>query len=211
MLDFFPYPLYYGLAILVILLFLFRRKRSTSYRFFFTIFWLYLLFVVSLTLFPIPFLDKLSYRSPVGEILSRVNLVPFDFGRLFENNATVVFELFFGNILLTMPFGFGLPFVARFHPKSMLWIAVAAGFGIESAQLGVNLLLGGTYRSVDINDVLLNAIGAWLGYLLFLGFAGVYRVFSKDHILQGEFFAYLHAICQQSARQENQHPALKES
>ena len=45
---------------------------------------------------------------------------------------------------------------------------------LETAQLGVSLLIGAAYRSVDINDVLLNAAGVLLGYALFRGCAWGY-------------------------------------
>ena len=174
MLEFFPFPLLAGLGILAILLVLLRRKRSPAYLLGLAVFWLYLLLVVSQIIFPIPLPEGIRTRSPVTDILSHVNLVPFNFGRLFDYPPTVIFQQLFGNILLTVPFGFGLPFLARFKPKHFPWLALGAGFAIETAQLGFCLLVGATYRSTDINDVLLNAVGALLGYALFRGFAWVY-------------------------------------
>ena len=108
-------------------------------------------------------------RSPVTYILSRVNLVPFNFGNLFDNHPNVIFQEIVGNILLTTPIGFGMPFLVDFKPKNFPWLAISAGLAIEMVQLGFCLLVGSTYRSVDINDVLLNATGALLGYTLFRG------------------------------------------
>jgi hypothetical protein len=36
--------------------------------------------------------------------------------------------------------------------------------------------LGGIYHSVDVNGVLFNALGAWIGYGLFFGFAWLFMV-----------------------------------
>ena len=194
-LEFFPYPLLAGLGMLVILLVLLRRKRSHSYLFCFSLFWLYLMFVVSQTIFPIPILEGLGMRSPAANILSSVNLVPFNYGRLFDNRPKIFLLETFGNILLTMPFGFGIPFLVRFKPKSFPWIVISPGFAIETAQLLFCLLAGAVYRSVDINDVLMNTIGSLLGYALFRGFAKLYLAIS-DHLKlkQSGLFAYISEV-----------------
>ena len=195
MLEFIPFPLLTGQCVLVILLILLFRKRSPAYLFCFGVFWMYLLLVVSLTIFPIPLLEAIGPRSSVQYILSHVNLIPFNFGDLFESNRNIIFQQIFGNILLTMPFGFGIPFLARIERKNFLWLAIEVGVAIETAQLGFSLLAGGVYRSVDINDVLLNAVGALLGYSLFQMFAWFYVAISKRFkIKHSGLFAYVYEI-----------------
>jgi glycopeptide antibiotics resistance protein len=204
-LEFFPNPLLAGLGMLVILLILLRRKRSPSYLVCFAVFWLYLMFVVSQTIFPIPLLDRMQTRSSLIYILSRVNLLPFNYGQLFdppfsyaklyEYPLNVISQEIIGNILLTMPFGFGLPFLARFKPGSFPWLAVGAGLAIEMTQLGFCLLVGADYRTVDITDVLLNAAGALLGYTLFRGFALVFVAISnRIKLKQSGLFAYVYEV-----------------
>jgi glycopeptide antibiotics resistance protein len=156
-----------GVGILVILLAVERKKHSAASLVCLAVFGLYLLAVISQVIFPIPGPEAIGTRSPLIDILAWVNLVPFDFGRLFENNPTVIFQQLVGNILLTLPFGFGLPFVAHIRAKDMLWLALGAGLTLETAQLAICLATGASYRSVDINDMLLNAAGALLGYALF--------------------------------------------
>lgn len=193
-LEFFPFILLAGLGILVILIILFGRKYSLAYRLCFALFGMYLLLVVRLTIFPLPFKEVTLHR-PLTEILSQVNLVPFNFGHLFKNNPNVIIHEIVGNILLLMPFGFGLPFLIRFKPRIFPWLAFGAGLVIEGAQLGFNLLLGGSYRTVDINDVILNALGAMLAYVLFRGFAWLVVTVSKRiKIKPGGIFAYVYEI-----------------
>ena len=195
MLAFLPFPLLGGLGILIIILILLWRKRSPAYLLCFSVFWLYLLLGVSLTIFPMPLPETIVNRSPVNYILLRVNLVPFNFGGLFDNPPSVIFKEIFGNILLTVPFGFGIPFLAPFKPKNLPWLAIGAGLVVETAQLGISLLIGGLYRSVDINDVLLNAAGVLLGYALFRGFAWLYVPISdRIKIKQSGLFAYLYEV-----------------
>jgi len=174
--DFYPLPFLVGLGLLFVLLTILRRKqRRAAFLLCFSAFWLYLLLVVNATLFPIPLPDGLAFRQPAAYILSHVNLVPLDFGGLFSLHPNVILHELVGNILLTIPLGFGLNFITRYRARHALGLAVAAGLAIETAQLGVSLVVGGRYRGVDINDVLLNAAGVMIGYGLFWVFAWLYR------------------------------------
>ncbi len=191
-LEFFPYPFLAGLVVLAILLTLWRQKRSHSYLFFFAIFWLYMLSVAAVTLFPIPLGVP---RSPLSYIFSKINLIPFDFGHLWRNNRIVIFLEIFGNILMTMPYGFGLPFLTHIRPKRFIWPVMAIGFTIETTQLIISLLIGVTYRQVDINDFLLNTLGALIGYGLFQAFAWLYvAVYKNTQVKQKGLFAYLFQV-----------------
>lgn len=72
------------------------------------------------------------------------------------------------NILLTVPFGFGLPFVINLRLRDILLIGVLFSVGIELAQLVADALyLAGPTWSVDINDVLVNSLGVVLGFAVF--------------------------------------------
>ena len=67
-----------------------------------------------------------------------------------------------GNVLLFVPLGFLLPLVwPRLRFRSALQIAVAVSVSIELLQWLSSSL--GSYRAVDINDVILNVFGAGLG------------------------------------------------
>jgi len=174
--EWIAFPL--GAAGLVALLVIgWRQKLSWSYIIARALFWLYLLALVGLTLLPIPIPGSLDDRQPVGVILSRVNLIPFDFGGLFNLHPNVIRHELVGNILLTVPLGLGLPFLAAIRPRVVPWLAVSVGLVIEAAQLLVSLAIGGAYRGVDINDVLLNAVGVLIGYGFFRIMA---RCFDKE-------------------------------
>jgi glycopeptide antibiotics resistance protein len=172
-LRFIPYPLLVGLGTLLVLLFHLRwRKKSISYIFFFSFFWMYMLMVAGMTLFPIP-LD-IGVRTPLQGILGRMNLRPLYFGGLFSLHTHVILQQIIGNILLTIPFGFGINFLMRIKARHFPWVAVGTGMAIEISQLAVSLGIGAAYRGVDINDVLLNAVGALIGYVLFRAFGFLY-------------------------------------
>ena len=168
MLYFAPYPLFVGIAALALLLYILRRKgHRQPYLFCFSVFWVYLLLVVKVTLFPIPIelnVDSVGTWERLIFTLSRVNLIPFYYAGYF--NKRVIFIEVIQNIILTIPFGFGISFIARIESRKFPRLAFFVGFAIETAQLVLSLFVG-TYRTVDITDVILNAIGILLGFALF--------------------------------------------
>ena len=170
-LNFIPIPLFIGVSILVALLIIFTRQgRRPLYLVSFAVFWLYVMAVVALTIFPIPVDGQTVTMITKQRILftfSQMNLIPFQYLDFF--NGYVIFLEVIRNILLTMPFGFGISFVVKVRPKVVLLLAMAVGFLIETSQLIISLLIAGPYRTVDITDIFLNAIGVLLGY-------GFYRV-----------------------------------
>jgi glycopeptide antibiotics resistance protein len=196
MLKFVPYPLLIGIGILVVILFmLWRHQCSRSYLFFFSIFWIYLLALVGATLFPIPIINGDGQevgRQSAAAILSRVNLVPFDYSQYSKIAPSIIFfREILANILMTVPFGFGISFVARVKAKQIPWLALALGFGIETAQLGACLILGIDYRGVDISDSLLNALGVLCGYGCFFVFRwGGRKLIGRLKIKPGGLIAF---------------------
>lgn len=170
--QFYPYPALIGMTILVILLpIIWQKKQNLFHLFCFSVFWIYLLGVVSATLIPFPPPLRGELRTPVSEILSRINLIPFNFGGLFDLHPNIAILELGGNILLTVPFGFMIPFLIQVKGRQIPWLALAVGLSTELSQLAACLILGTNYRSVDINDVILNALGAFIGYGLLRGLA----------------------------------------
>ncbi len=70
-------------------------------------------------------------------------------------------------ILLTVPFGFGICFLTSLRGKRLFTLALLTGLALEGVQLFIGLAAGYYYHSVDINDVLLNALGVLVGSGLF--------------------------------------------
>src|SRR5512140_2320764 len=86
---------------------LWKRKYRVSYLVCFSIFWIYMSFVLKVTLFPIEIVPE---RVPVmgPHFASSINLIPFYFGRFASLEGTLPGVVL--NIILTMPFGFGINF-----------------------------------------------------------------------------------------------------
>ncbi len=167
MIDFNNTHLLIGVVALVVaLIILWRQNKSFSYLFFFSVFWIYLMGVVSVVAFPFP----IGYPNP--DFKPSVNFIPLNFGDC--SYLILCLRNIYENILLTIPFGFGISFIARINPKNIFWLAIAVGFTFELVQLIISFAIRSSFRVVDINDVILNATGVLLGYGIFRIFGWVY-------------------------------------
>jgi glycopeptide antibiotics resistance protein len=163
-------------ALAITLIILWAQQKSFSYLFFFSVFWVYMMGVVSLVVFPFLMGHPDPYFKP------DVNLVQC---------VSDIYE----NILLTIPFGFGISFIARVKPKNIFWLAITVGFTFEFVQLIISLAVRNSFRTVDINDVILNATGALLGYGAFRIFGWLYSAVTHRRQIQHQYvFAYIYDI-----------------
>lgn len=156
----------------------FKRKRKVTFSIkrevLLNIFFVYILCVLSLTVFPI---DVMFYERRKGYF--GANLVPMintykDFMRGYNEvdmrNFMIRFwiENIFGNLALLAPFGVIVPMLWKKINKfsKMLLLSFCVSISIEIYQL-ITSYLGIAMRSCDIDDVILNVLGASLGYLLY--------------------------------------------
>ena len=191
--DFFH--LLIGVGLLCFLLpFLWLQKRSLSFLVFFSVFWFYLLAVVAVVIFPI----TVNTLSDNTVFTPSINLIPFDFGSCFSL-AILCMRSIFENIALTIPFGFGMNFLAKIKPRSLYWLALSIGFVFELTQLGVSLVLRSGFRAFDINDVILNGTGVLVGFALFRLFAWLFtRVANQFDFKSNWLLARIHDVVVQA-------------
>lgn len=187
---------YIAFAILAfILVVLWATNRNILHLFFCLIFGVYLVGVVSVVVFPIP----IEYG--VHDFKPNIDLIPFDFGYCDSFSRELCIQEIYQNILLTIPFGFGVNFIARIKPKNILWIALVVGFAFEFVQLVISLIARSPFRAVDINDLILNATGVLIGYGIFRIFGAIYLyVIQKLQSQPRHIFAYVHDIVRQHNR-----------
>ena len=77
---------------------------------------------------------------------------------------------------------------------NFIWLPLAAGIVIETLQFLLSLLVGYLDRVIDINDVMMNALGVWLGYSLLRLFAALFlKITSRLVIKPNGLLAYIHA------------------
>jgi glycopeptide antibiotics resistance protein len=152
-----------------------KKKTSFAYLIFFTVFYVYLFKVLDYTLFQFQSLLLLKYLMPnlilngqgAGESM---NLIP-----LIALNSADLQTSFF-NILMLVPFGFGLPFITSLRMKDVILAGALFSIVIELLQLSTGLLASITFRVADINDVIFSIVGTAIGYIMFVGFTRIYRV-----------------------------------
>jgi glycopeptide antibiotics resistance protein len=156
--------LLFGLIWFGIVMFLrLRRGKGFLYLMFFTILYAYLFKVLDYTLFQFQSLLLLKYFMP-GLILrgqaagKETNFIPLITLTLADLKTSLL------NILLLIPFGFGLPFIAKLRMKRIVALGAVFSIGIESLQLVTGFMARMTFRIADVNDVIFNTIGVVIGY-----------------------------------------------
>jgi glycopeptide antibiotics resistance protein len=132
----------------------------------------YAAWICSVAFFPLPLSGGPTSAHP-NELIGgvSVNLAPVVgiLRALPGLGAWQIVREFGGNLLLFIPFTLGGPLL---WPRLRTWWwPLLAGLGgsvlIEMIQLTISGLVGYPYRQADIDDVLLNTAGAFLGYGLF--------------------------------------------
>ena len=159
-----------GLFLLALILYLkFAKKKSAFYLFFFIIMYVYLCYVVYLTQFPIYATEGMKIAFGGQNVWREMNLVPL---KSIIINFSVDSVL---NILLTIPFGFALPFLFKITWRNTTLAGICIGTLIELGQLISALIVGFTIRHINIDDVILNLAGTIIGYVVFLIFKKVFN------------------------------------
>jgi len=178
-------------VLFLILIILWRRNKSFSYLFFFSIFWVYLMGAISVAVFPFVILTDGSS----SDILHNLNMIPFNFGNCFEYLPQNCIRDIYDNILLTIPFGFGIHFITRIQPKRIFWFMLAIGCFFEFTQFIMAFVFHISFRTIDINDAILNTTGAFVGYILFRFFGWLYLFITHKFQIQPRYiFAYIYDI-----------------
>lgn len=167
--------LLFGLIWIGIISFLqLKKKKSLAYLIFFTIFYVYIVKVLDYTLFQFQSLILLKYFMPNlilnGQTVGKsLNLIPLITLTPQDMETSLL------NILLLIPFGFGLPFITNFRMKKIVVIGALFSISIELLQLISGFIAKINFRIADINDVIFNTAGVAIGYILFIGFVRIYR------------------------------------
>ena len=156
-----------------------KKKKSLVYLIFFTIFYVYIVKVLDYTLFQFQSLLLLKHFMPDlilhGQTVGKnMNLIPLITLTPQDLETSLL------NILLLIPFGFGLPFITDFRMKKIVVIGALFSIVIEFLQLMTGFMAKITFRIADINDVIFNTVGAAFGYILFFGFVCIYRHISHN-------------------------------
>lgn len=136
---------------------------------------LFLIYMIALIYFL--FLSEWYGRNNFSELDYRYNLVPFREIRRFWVYRHVVgikaaFLNLAGNVIGFMPFGFILPVMSRKFQKfpRVLGLGFLLSLGVETIQLFAKV------GCFDVDDLMLNTVGAMLGYWSFFICNGIRRL-----------------------------------
>ena len=181
------------LALVIVLIILWKQKKNFSYLFFFSVFWIYLIGVVSVVVFPIHVPDS----DITSSVSLHMNLALFGFSTC--DFLMLCLRNIYENILLTIPFGFGISLIVQIKPKNILWLAMAVGLVCELLQLVISLIAHSGFRIVDINDVIVNAVGVLLGYGIFRIFGWLYSYITDTFDIRHKYIcAYIYGVGRQT-------------
>lgn len=144
-------------------------QKRNLWKLFFAI---YILVVIKVIIFKYPYEELLAIaaswrRGVIFEGLGTANFTPFKTIKMYIDYSYKLnsVENLAGNVLVFVPFGFLFPFVAREGER--FWVMLLNAFvfvlGIEVFQLF------SAFGAFDVDDILLNCLGASLGF-------GVYRL-----------------------------------
>lgn len=151
--------------------FLIKRKKLTVYNhllLFLTV--VYVLGVISVTLFPLPIQRSYIVHMIKDKLEEQNNFIPFHSISDTLRTAvagSVILRQIGGNVLLLSPFGFLLPLLVKnMSFKKTILAGLSFSVIIEGLQFLISANLGFSYRSTDIDDVILNTTGTSLGIWL---------------------------------------------
>lgn len=182
-----------------------KQRASLVYLVLFTVFYIYLYKVLDYTLFQFQSLLILKHFLP-GLILNgatareSINLVPLITLTIADLRTSLL------NVLLMMPFGFGLPFITNLGVMRVVVIGGLFSIVIELLQLITGLLAQTTFRIADINDVIFNVAGVAIGYVLFAAFVRVYRGMSRNWKVPAQGRVFLDTVSDRATEPVSQTP-----
>lgn len=185
--DFDLSTVFIGLILFIIILLVLKykyKKRSIFFVFMFIMF-VYFLAVAKFTLFPFPLFSSMSGPN----LMKNINLIPFKNGFGIQD---------FYNIIMTIPFGFGMPFLWKVTSlKKTMIAALLSGTTIEIMQFLLALVSEGfTFRTIDINDVICNFVGTWVGFILLILFSIIYIKLIRNLTKLNLFWKSVYDVCE---------------
>jgi glycopeptide antibiotics resistance protein len=130
--------------------------------------------LANVALFPIPVdpmliaAGRAAAAAPSGD--GGLSLVPFaTIGPVLGGDALPsATRIAILNVFVLAPAGLYLPLLFRSLRAwpGLVVMAVAGGLSVEAGQLAISTVLGFRYRTIDIDDVILNTTGIVAGWLL---------------------------------------------
>ena len=127
-----------------------NRKHFTLYQ---------ELLVLSFIIYILCLFQIVTFQDTVS--WSSNNFIPFREIFRYHIGSRLFLKNVLGNVLLFMPFGFFSSYYLKFRkPWVILGLTLVTSFSIEVVQMAIG-------RVFDVDDILLNIVGGYLGYLIY--------------------------------------------
>lgn len=183
MLDF---ELMYGVVgFIIILLFNYKKLKSKTPLDLYIIcsFYIYIICVISVAFFPI-----LLSKTPIDFIFS--DFINLDVSKMIKNYKINPVPVI-GNFVLLFPLGFYMPIISKNKKiKYLLIKGFMLSISIELLQLIISLIIGAPDRICDINDLISNMTGYFLGYIFYIIILPIVKFIIKKYNIKSNFFSY---------------------
>lgn len=149
-----------------------KKKKFRQYRYWILgVFWFYILSVVKLTFFPV-YINWDGNLSEIvvntGEIMY-LQLIPFkSIYAMLEK--CFWFRQIMGNVVLLLPLPIFIGVLQLQKDRTcyqLACIGIGTSIAIELFQYIVNQITRFPNRVTDIDDIILNSVGVWIGALIF--------------------------------------------
>lgn len=174
-------------------IFMVRKEHKKGYKYGIKHFiWVYIFFIYLMLVFECTgsgsiydISSNIKLNVPINKLI-QVNLIPFD-------SASGGFMTHAANSIMFMPLGFLLPLIwNKFEsPAKTIFAGLLFSLAIELSQL-LNL------RLTDIDDLIMNTLGTFLGWMIFYLFEKLRNKKGKEvHNLETEKMSFLacHEAC----------------
>lgn len=188
MLDFKIPAIIIFLCYLVFLIKTYHQKKPIVHLFQAS-FVVYISFIIKFTLFPLPITKNTIHimrevEAEYGAFLHN-NFIPLDF--LTTGNLLSLGII--GNLALLSFLGMYIPlFSAKLQSiKAVFLIVFLTSLSIETTQFIISLIVGYTYRTFNVDDIILNVSGACIVYVFLKGAIYTYKKYT-DIDLFNEFY-----------------------
>ena len=143
------------------------HRISYKKEFLLLLFILYIVFILCLTLLPVPMTRVDNPNAMDINVVPVINTIKQSFDIFSRHNTFKrlhVIENILGNIILFIPLGIFLSLFPKYSLKRITAVAFLCSLSIELIQLICRQF--GNYRTVDIDDIILNTTGALLGFII---------------------------------------------
>lgn len=177
------YKFFYIISIplyIIFLVFLIYKKVNIKKIVLYSLFYFYIIALITVTIFPIPIQGLKEVGKYFGS--NNNNFIPFVsiLDILLKENLSLFIKTkqVLGNIILFIPMWFFIKLICdKINFKKSLLIGIFISFSIELLQFIISRFLWFNYKVTDIDDIILNSLWFIIGLFLYRVF---YRWFIKN-------------------------------